>query len=112
MEVSPTHISLERLLSGRREKEGLLSSYRKKGSLNVLGSYERKIREQDPKIMLSRLLERQESSGWVSQHCSTFGQYLLATLPFVISLWLAGILRLTSSYRYLGFQRRQGKIFL
>lgn len=67
MEVSPTHISLERLLSGRREKEGLLSSYRKKGSLNVLGSYERKIREQDPKIMLSRLLkDRSLQDGFLS----------------------------------------------
>lgn len=48
---------MKRLWSRRREREALLSSYKKRGSLNLLETYERKIREQDPKIKLLRLLK-------------------------------------------------------
>jgi len=37
----------------------------------------------------------------------TTAVFLDSISTFCISLWLVGILRLTSSYRYLGFKRRQ-----
>lgn len=47
----------EKALEQKREREALLSSYKRRKSLHVLASYERKIREQPPKIMLPGLLK-------------------------------------------------------